>query len=67
MLYPGSMVDPEMMKCGAVQCGVCHKDIPAPKPKNMEAVEYIMYFCSLECYEIWNRQDADQPGQETPS
>lgn len=22
------------------------------------------HFCGLECYEIWNWQDADQPGEE---
>ncbi|MEO1750439.1 DUF3330 domain-containing protein [Thiofaba sp. EF100] len=61
MLYPRSSVDPEMVKCE-----VCLKEIPASESKNVEAVEYVMYFCGLECYAIWSRQDADQPRQEPP-
>ncbi len=41
-----------------VSCETCMKEIPASEAKSEEAVDYIIYFCGLDCYESWSTQDA---------
>ena len=43
-----------------VKCEVCLKEIPRSEAKSAEAIDYVVYFCGLECYEKWgtnNRLD----------
>ncbi len=39
-----------------VQCELCMKLIPRSEAKSAEAVDYVVYFCGLECYEQWATQ-----------
>lgn len=46
-----------------VPCEVCLKEIPVSEAKTAEAVDYVAYFCGLECYAKWKNQNdkAKQP------
>ncbi len=39
-----------------VKCEVCMKEIPKSEAKSPETVDYVMYFCGLECYAKWQAQ-----------
>ena len=41
-----------------VSCEVCLKSIPAEETISSETVDYVAYFCGLECYDLWKRQQA---------
>jgi uncharacterized protein DUF3330 len=36
-----------------VTCTVCQHEIPASEAIVPEAVDYLLYFCGLECFEHW--------------
>ncbi len=40
-----------------VACEVCRTQIPISEAKSAEAVDYVMYFCGLNCYEKWKKQE----------
>ena len=43
-----------------MKCAACLKEIPKSEAKSAEAVDYVMYFCGLHCFEKWetnNRLD----------
>jgi len=42
-----------------LSCKVCLKEIPASESQSAEAEDYVLYFCGIECYDRWHRQDAD--------
>ncbi|OGA46614.1 MAG: hypothetical protein A3F74_25305 [Betaproteobacteria bacterium RIFCSPLOWO2_12_FULL_62_58] len=46
-----------------VKCEVCLKEILRSEAKSAEAVEYVAYFCGLDCYKQWkaNSQAAQSP------
>ena len=48
---------------GQVSCEFCHKVIPPSEAYQPEGVEYVTYFCGLECYESW-RKAAEQKIEE---
>ena len=39
-------------------CAQCGKDVPLFKAKVAEAVDYVAYFCGLQCYAKWAAQAA---------
>jgi len=39
-----------------VQCAVCLKMIPKSEAKTVKAIDYVMYFCGLQCFEKWATQ-----------
>lgn len=39
-----------------VECAVCMKEIPRSAAKSAEAVDYVAYFCGLDCYQKWQQQ-----------
>jgi len=39
-----------------VDCEVCLKEIPASEATSSEASDYVIYFCGLECYEKWRKE-----------
>lgn len=43
-----------------VPCEVCMKEIPVSEAKSEEATEYVMYFCGLDCYDKWKRQEQEK-------
>ena len=36
-----------------VKCEVCLKEIPRSEARCAEAVDYVAYFCGLDCYQQW--------------
>jgi len=42
-----------------VACEVCLKEIPRSEAGIAEAVDYVAYFCGLECYEQWKKNRRD--------
>lgn len=52
MREPEQPSDPE-----TVPCSVCLKEIPLSEAMNEEAVDYVLHFCGLECYAIWEKQE----------
>jgi hypothetical protein len=38
------------------QCAQCGKDVPLSEAKVAEAVDYVVYFCGLQCYAKWAAQ-----------
>ena len=39
-----------------VFCSTCDRDVPVSEAVVPEAVDYMVYFCGLECYERWTAQ-----------
>ena len=44
--------------CTLVNCAVCLKEVPADAIKQMDAQDYVLYFCGLDCLEMWQKQAA---------
>ncbi len=40
-----------------VPCAVCHREIPVSEAKSEEAVDYVLYFCGMDCYAKWKKQE----------
>jgi hypothetical protein len=51
MSGPDRPVKPPM-----VNCQKCLKEIPPDETKSAERDDYVLYFCGLECYEEWQKQ-----------
>lgn len=34
-------------------CGVCELEVPISEALIPEAVDYVIYFCGLDCYDRW--------------
>ena len=43
-----------------VPCKVCLKEIPQSEAKAEEASDYVMYFCGLDCYEQWKKDNNEE-------
>ena len=41
-----------------VSCEICLKSIPVAESNSVETEDYVAYFCGLECYDLWKRQQA---------
>lgn len=39
-----------------IACEICMKEVPITEAIVPEAVDYVMHFCGLECYEKWKNQ-----------
>ncbi len=39
-----------------VSCEICLKTVPASEAEVSEAQDYVAYFCGLDCYEAWRKQ-----------
>lgn len=42
-----------------VACTVCFKEIPLSEATSVKATDYIVYYCGLECYDQWKKQEAE--------
>ncbi|MEK6736655.1 MAG: DUF3330 domain-containing protein [Pseudomonadota bacterium] len=40
-----------------IACEVCLKEIPISEATSVKATDYIMYYCGLDCYEKWRKQE----------
>lgn len=49
---------------GMIRCEVCLKEVPRDRSLHSEVEEYVAYFCGAECYEAWNRQQAEAEIEE---
>jgi hypothetical protein len=38
-----------------VSCAVCLSEIPFDQASVVEVEDYVMYFCGLECYQVWRK------------
>jgi len=47
-----------------VKCEICLKEIPKSEAQNAEAVDYVAYFCGLECYEAWEAERVKERTRE---
>lgn len=47
-----------------VTCAVCLKEVPRSEAQVAEAVDYVAYFCGLDCFERWKR---DHPAANPPT
>ena len=54
-----------MEAVGRVSCEICLKEIPRSEAAMAEAVDYVAYFCGLECYGKWQEQRAAPPAPKT--
>ena len=39
-----------------VACKACAKELPLDEAEREEALDYVMYFCGLECAERWRQE-----------
>lgn len=58
------LVEIEPSDRGLVACEVCLKEIPVSESSSCEASDYVAYFCGLDCYEIWRKQDISNDSEE---
>ncbi|MFB0936098.1 MAG: DUF3330 domain-containing protein [Propionivibrio sp.] len=42
-------------------CETCLKEIPATEAVAPEAVDYVVHFCGLDCYEKWKKSQPSGP------
>lgn len=54
MVEQNKLIEPEQ-----VSCEVCFKEIPISEASSVKATDYIMYYCGLDCYEKWNKQEEE--------
>jgi hypothetical protein len=50
-----------------IACEVCLREVPISEATNFEAVDYVVYFCGLECYEVWMSQEEMQEDESRKS
>ena len=43
-----------------ISCEVCMKQVPASEAKSAEAVDYVVHFCGLDCYQKWANQNPEK-------
>jgi hypothetical protein len=42
-----------------MHCEACRKEIPVSEAVTAEGEEYVLYFCGIECFDLW-RKDAER-------
>ena len=47
-----STCDPDK-QAEVVQCDVCLTEVPVSVAKNVEGLDYVHYFCGLDCLQTW--------------
>ena len=40
-----------------IQCEVCLKEVPVSGAKVDESADYVRYFCGLDCFAKWKKQE----------
>jgi hypothetical protein len=50
-----------------VPCAHCMRDVPISEARIFEAVDYVAYFCGLECYAKWAAQQQRPPAWLHPN
>ena len=44
----------------SVSCEICLKEIPQSEAGIVEAEDYVLYFCGLDCYRQWREAQDSQ-------
>ncbi len=39
-----------------VSCDICMKEVPIDEANSFEAVDYVVHFCGLACFEKWKKK-----------
>lgn len=52
MIEQKKIIEPEK-----VACEVCFKEIPISEATSVKATDYIVYYCGLDCYDKWRKQE----------
>ncbi len=47
-----------------VNCETCLKEIPRSEAQSAEGRDHILYFCGLECYDIWEEEEMRERTRE---
>lgn len=42
---------------GQVPCEICMKEVPISEATSVEATDYVVHFCGLECYAKWKSEN----------
>ena len=50
-----------------VSCEICMKEVPLNEAINPETDDYVVYFCGLDCYDKWKKQDKKHDDQAAKS
>ena len=56
-------MDKQISEEALVSCDICCKEVPKSVAKTPESVDYVVYFCGLECYAKW-QHDSGKAGQQ---
>lgn len=48
-----------------VQCAVCGDEIAPAEAKSVEAQDYVMYFCGLQCYQQWREDQSSDRDRDS--
>jgi hypothetical protein len=43
-----------------ISCSICMKEIPIDEASSFEAVDYVIHFCGLECFDKWKEKKQSQ-------
>jgi len=57
--------EPSHPVCEVISCEICLKEIPRDLAQSQEGVDYVHYFCGIDCYARWKEQQeekAEKPG-----
>lgn len=46
-----------------IPCKICMKEVPLSEAKSAEAVDYVAYFCGLDCYNEWKNKSEKAAAQ----
>ncbi len=47
-----------------IKCEICLKEVSRSEAQSVEAQDYVMHFCGLECYDKWQAKKKPRPRQE---
>jgi len=47
-----------------VSCSVCMKEVPRSEAVVPEAVDTVLHFCGLDCFDHWQRHDRRQDSED---
>lgn len=42
-----------------LSCEICLQDIPASSAYSSETMDYVMYYCGLNCYDQWQKRQKE--------
>jgi hypothetical protein len=49
-------MDKQLAEVESIACDICRKEVPVSEATIPEAVDYVVHFCGLACYEKWQKE-----------